>query len=88
MSGDIAFSAGPSEPGRASVVDMSLEPLGTKPITKHCGTTEPDIDNSNLDERARPADLWERIRNGFAMAELDSTEVRDNEDFYETVHNI
>lgn len=27
-------------------------------------------------------DLWERIRNGFAMAELDSEEVRNNEDFY------
>jgi membrane-bound lytic murein transglycosylase D len=83
MSGDIAFSAEPSELGRASVVDMSLEPPGTKSITEtHPGTAEPDIDNNNLDERARPADLWERIRNGFAMAELDSPEVRDNEDFY------
>ncbi len=31
---------------------------------------------------ARPTDLWERIRNGFAMAEMDSEEVRNSEDFY------
>ena len=30
----------------------------------------------------RPTDLWERIRNGFAMAEMDSEEVRNSEDFY------
>lgn len=29
-----------------------------------------------------PADLWERIRNGFAMAEMDNEEVRNGEDFY------
>ena len=29
-----------------------------------------------------PADLWERIRNGFAMAELNSKEVRSSENFY------
>ena len=31
---------------------------------------------------APPIDLWERIRNGFSMDELDSEEVRNNEDFY------
>ncbi len=29
-----------------------------------------------------PVDLWQRIRNGFAMAKLDSEKVRSNEDFY------
>lgn len=31
---------------------------------------------------ASPADLWDRIRNGFALPEFDSQEVRDSEDFY------
>lgn len=31
---------------------------------------------------APPGDLWERIRSGFAMAEMDSDEVRNGEDFY------
>ena len=29
-----------------------------------------------------PVDLWQRMRNGFAMAKLDSEKVRSNEDFY------
>ena len=29
-----------------------------------------------------PADLWERIRNGFAMPQLNSIEVRNSENFY------
>ncbi|WP_245727528.1 LysM peptidoglycan-binding domain-containing protein [Nitrosovibrio tenuis] len=29
-----------------------------------------------------PLDIWERIRSGFAMAELDSEEVRHSEEFY------
>jgi membrane-bound lytic murein transglycosylase D len=29
-----------------------------------------------------PVDLWQRIRNGFGMAELDSEKVRSSEDFY------
>jgi membrane-bound lytic murein transglycosylase D len=31
---------------------------------------------------ASPSDLWDRIRNGFALPEFDSQEVRDSEDFY------
>jgi len=31
---------------------------------------------------ASPVDLWDRIRNGFALPEFDSQEVRDSEDFY------
>jgi len=39
-------------------------------------------DASAIGISARPTDLWERIRNGFAMAEMDSEEVRNSEDFY------
>lgn len=39
-------------------------------------------DTSATDISAPPPDLWERIRNGFAMAEMDSKEVRKGEDFY------
>ena len=35
-----------------------------------------------------PVDLWQRIRTGFAMAELDSEKVRSSEDFYVIVPNI
>ena len=83
MSGDIAFSAEPTEPGRASLPDNSVELPETNPVVESdFGTTDSDMDNSNMDAHTRPADLWERIRHGFAMAELDSTEVRHNEDFY------
>jgi membrane-bound lytic murein transglycosylase D len=39
-------------------------------------------DTSAADISAPPGDLWERIRNGFAMAEMDSEEVRNSENFY------
>ncbi|WP_232297838.1 transglycosylase SLT domain-containing protein [Nitrosospira sp. NpAV] len=39
-------------------------------------------DDSTAAIPAPPADLWERIRSGFAMAEMDSDEVRNGEDFY------
>lgn len=38
--------------------------------------------NSAVTIPASPTDLWERIRSGFAMAEMDSEEVRNGEDFY------
>ncbi len=37
---------------------------------------------TSVDISAPPTDLWERIRNGFAMAELNSKEVRSSENFY------
>ncbi|ARO87239.1 lytic transglycosylase [Nitrosospira lacus] len=50
--------------------------------------TDAPSDNANKADdsaaaiSAAPADLWERIRNGFALAEMDSDEVRNGEDFY------
>ncbi len=44
---------------------------------------DPDkTDDSAAELPASPADLWERIRSGFAMAEMDSEEVRNGENFY------
>jgi membrane-bound lytic murein transglycosylase D len=40
------------------------------------------VSASTASSIASPADLWDRIRNGFALAEFDSQEVRDSEDFY------
>ena len=36
----------------------------------------------DLDERAARVDLWERVRRGFAMPELDNALVRDRERWY------
>lgn len=44
--------------------------------------TEKNTSTSVTDLPIASADLWERIRNGFAMAEMDSEEVRNGEDFY------
>jgi membrane-bound lytic murein transglycosylase D len=81
MSADIAFSAGPGAAVRPPIPDNGLElPENNSLVESDAGTT--DTDSSNPDAHSPAKDLWERIRNGFAMAELDSTEVRYSEDFY------
>ena len=83
MSGDIAFSAGTSEPGGALLPDNSVELPETKSVVEsNFGTTDSDMDTNNMDAHPRSTDLWGRIRKGFAMAELDSKEVLHYEDFY------
>ena len=83
MSGDIAFSAGTSEPGGALLPDNSVELPETKSVVESdFGTTDSDMDTNNMDAHPRSTDLWGRIRKGFAMAELDSKEVLHYEDFY------
>src|SRR5687768_4680184 len=44
--------------------------------------TVSDTSNAASNQSVAPIDLWERIRKGFTMAELDSEEVRNSEDFY------
>ncbi|SOD40838.1 LysM peptidoglycan-binding domain-containing protein [Nitrosovibrio sp. Nv4] len=44
--------------------------------------TPADTSNAASNLSVAPIDLWERIRKGFTMAELDSEEVRHSEDFY------
>jgi membrane-bound lytic murein transglycosylase D len=86
MSADIAFSAGPDTPTRPPIPDRpdsgSELPENGSLIENDPGTIGSDLDNSHSDAHVRTTDLWERIRNGFAMAELDSAEVQYNEDFY------
>ena len=43
----------------------------------------PDV-RLDLDERAARVDLWDRVRRGFAMADLDNDLVRDRERWYAT----
>ncbi len=78
-----ASAAAPSEqsliqlvPAAASEVtdDATAESLTLTPSTEMYGFA--------ADLSTPPADLWERIRNGFAMAELNSIEVRNSENFY------
>lgn len=54
--------------------DITAESLALTPSTGMYGFA--------ADLSTPPADLWERIRNGFAMAELNSKEVRNSENFY------
>ncbi|HVW64484.1 MAG TPA: LysM peptidoglycan-binding domain-containing protein [Nitrosospira sp.] len=56
----------PVERGAETAADGAKSPVSASPATS----------------TASPADLWDRIRNGFALAEFDSQEVRDSEDFY------
>ena len=82
---DMAFSAGPVEPVRPPMPDSPERgldlPENNSPVERAASTIDSDI-NNNTDGHKTPTDLWERIRGGFAMAELDSREVRYNEKFY------
>jgi membrane-bound lytic murein transglycosylase D len=86
MSAEMASAARPGNPIRLSIPDR---PDGDREASENNaiiesdpGMTNPQVENSDSDKLSPPTDLWERIRHGFAMAELDSTEVRRNEDFY------
>ena len=64
--------------------------IGVVPVSA-TGSSEDDSTSENLAlppgvvlaaDSKPPADLWERIRNGFAMPQLNSIEVRNSENFY------
>lgn len=50
---------------------------GLKPLT-----TEPALRSRNVESLLPPVDLWERVRRGFAMPDLDSDLVRERELWY------
>jgi membrane-bound lytic murein transglycosylase D len=83
---ELASAAGPGNLTRPSIPDRpdnDWESSENNSVAEsHPATTNPQVNNSHSDTPSPAADLWVRIRNGFAMAELDSTEVRYNEDFY------
>src|SRR5687768_10502053 len=61
----------------SAVDDHAVIPTAEDAVSPLAETSNPPTNIS-----APPIDLWERIRNGFSMAELDNEEVRNNEDFY------
>jgi len=78
---DAPIQAQPSQPVPATPADQSIQldlSLSSE-ITK-----DPSIGPviSKTATQTGSTDLWERIRNGFAMAELDSKAVRNSEIFY------
>jgi membrane-bound lytic murein transglycosylase D len=86
MTPEMSFAARPGNQTRLSVPERPNDDReaseNNSVIESDPGMTNPPVDNSDPDKLSHPTDLWERIRHGFAMAELDSTEVRRNEDFY------
>ena len=92
----VGFTASAAEPAARSVSRTMpdetretsgnisvMEGNGVMPVMENSEiTTVIEKDSSAIGISRRPTDLWERIRNGFAMAEMDSEEVRNSEDFY------
>lgn len=82
-----AHAAEPAErPISQSIPAEVHEKSGDIPIAES-KIDAPSEEANKVDDSAAmipmpPGDLWERIRNGFAMAEMDSDEVRNGEDFY------
>ncbi len=67
-----------AEPAAAAV--EAADPASTPVAETGTASTRPRW--TGRDEAAAPGDLWERIRNGFAMPELDTTLVAQKERFY------
>ncbi|HRO60650.1 MAG TPA: transglycosylase SLT domain-containing protein [Burkholderiaceae bacterium] len=64
----------------AATPAQAAEPAAT--AVAGYGTDDSRPKWTGRDEAAAPGDLWERIRNGFAMPELDTTLVAEKERFY------
>ena len=78
-----------------AIVPVSV--LGTAPAPASTSATEPEVADApvpvdplrpevrlNLDDRTAQTDLWERVRRGFAMADLDGDLVHNREQWYAT----
>lgn len=74
-----ASTTPPQRPATAQLPHQSIFPDGAlQPITAA------QIDSSGVAQLVPPAELWERIRRGFAMPNLDNPLVRDREQWYST----
>ncbi len=71
-----AIDAAASQPPLAPVVEAVPVPVAIDPL-------RPDV-RLDLDDRAAQTDLWDRVRRGFGMPELDNELVRDRERWYAT----
>jgi membrane-bound lytic murein transglycosylase D len=67
-------AAGPAS--AASSAQAAAAPVAIDPL-------RPTV-RMNLDDRSAKVDLWERVRHGFKMPDLDGDRVRDNEKWYAT----
>ena len=79
---DSPFAFPPVNPAKVAIAPASLseiaEPLATPP-----GEIRDDLLRLRpIDLTAEPSDLWERIRNGFAMPDLLNDQVNDRQAYY------
>lgn len=74
----------PDQPAGESWTDASAISIASIPAAPDSTTSSIEVRNALAanDVSAAPADLWERMRNGFAMPKLDSEEVHAQEDLY------
>jgi len=77
----VAVAAGASAPAAEVASAAPAEEQVAAPVPVDPLRPEVRLD---LDERAARVDLWERVRRGFAMPDLDSDLVRDRERWYAT----
>ncbi|MEO5654479.1 MAG: hypothetical protein ABIR00_00645 [Nitrosospira sp.] len=79
-----SLAANAEEQAGQSIAELAHDKSDTLPIAESDPVTP--VVEASLPTREMapplPVDLWQRIRNGFAMAKLDSEKVRSNEDFY------
>jgi membrane-bound lytic murein transglycosylase D len=74
-----AQSDPPQVPAEAAPLDANAEPSLAAPVP--LDPLRPDV-RLDLNDRDAQADLWERVRRGFAMPDIDNGLVRDREQWY------
>ncbi len=85
-------AAGPSGISQQPSREMGSQPMSTRPAYTSSSNTHPpfaplyaqETNSRNVASLAPPVDLWDRIRRGFAMPNLDNDLVRDREQWYAT----
>jgi membrane-bound lytic murein transglycosylase D len=71
-----AASASPSSAASAPEAEVATAPIPVDPL-------RPEV-RLDLDDRSAQTDLWERVRRGFAMPDLEGELVRNREQWYAT----
>lgn len=78
-----ASAAAPAEQSAIQLVSTAADISGDTSTTESLTLTpSTEMYGFAANLSTPPADLWERIRNGFTMAELNNVEVRNSENFY------
>jgi len=87
--GPASVAAPPAAPATVSAADAAAsqaEPppvIDAVPVPIAIDPLRPDV-RLDLDDRSAQTDLWDRVRRGFGMPELDNELVRDRERWYAT----